>query len=77
VAPPLEPISAIGSGDALLAGFIAARMSAKSHEEAVRAAVATGAASVLEVGAGRFDVREVSRLISLVNVRKLEPVASE
>jgi len=77
VAPHLEPISAIGSGDALLAGFIAARMSAKSHEEAVRAAVATGAASVLEVGAGRFDVREVSRLISLVNVRKLEPVASE
>ena len=33
-----------------------------------RAGVATGAASVLEAGAGRFDVREVNRLTSLVDV---------
>ncbi len=77
VAPHLEPISAVGSGDVLLAGFIAARVSGKSFEDAARAAVATGAASVLEAGAGRFDVREVSRLTSLVSVRKLEPVAAD
>ncbi len=77
VAPHLEPISAVGSGDALLAGFIAARLSGKTYEEAVSAAVATGAASVLEAGAGRFDTREVNRLMSLVLVRQLEPVASE
>lgn len=76
-APRLEPISTVGSGDALLAGFLAARMSGKSFDEAVRAAVATGAASVLEVGAGRFDVREVSRLAALVTVGQLEPAASE
>jgi 1-phosphofructokinase/tagatose 6-phosphate kinase len=77
VAPHLEPISAIGSGDALLAGFLAARVSGKPYEDAVRAAVATGAASILEAGAGRFDVREANRLTSLVTVHKLEPVGSE
>jgi 1-phosphofructokinase/tagatose 6-phosphate kinase len=73
----LEPISKVGSGDALLAGFIAARVSGKGLEDAVRAGVATGAASVLEAGAGRFDVREASRLTSLVEVRHQEPVAGE
>jgi 1-phosphofructokinase/tagatose 6-phosphate kinase len=75
IAPPLEPVSKIGSGDVLLAGFLAARMSGKGVEDALRAAVATGAASVLEAGAGRFDAREVSRLSGLVEVRQLEPVA--
>jgi 1-phosphofructokinase/tagatose 6-phosphate kinase len=75
--PVLEPVSAIGSGDVLLAGFLAARLEGKPLDEAVRAAVATGAASVLEAGAGRFDVKEVSRLASLVEVRRLESVASE
>ena len=68
-APHLEPISQVGSGDALIAGLIAARVSGKPYEEAVRSGVATGAASVLEAGAGRFDVREVGRLASLVAVR--------
>ena len=35
----LEPISKVGSGDALLAGFLAARVAGKGVEEAVRAAV--------------------------------------
>ena len=76
LAPRLEPISKIGSGDVLLAGFLAALM-AGAPDEALRAAVATGAASVLEAGAGRFDVREVNRLSSLVQVRELEPVAGD
>jgi 1-phosphofructokinase/tagatose 6-phosphate kinase len=75
--PHLEPISEVGSGDALIAGFIAARLAGKPYNEAVRAAVATGAASVLEAGAGRFDVREVNRLTSVIAVRQLEPVAGE
>ena len=43
-------------------------MAGRAPDEALRAAVATGAASVLRVGAGRFDVREVHRLSSLVQV---------
>jgi 1-phosphofructokinase/tagatose 6-phosphate kinase len=76
-APRLEPIAKVGSGDALLAGFLAARTSGKSIEDAVRAGVATGAASVLEAGAGRFDVREANRLTALVDVKRLEPVTGD
>ncbi len=62
VAPRLDPVSTVGSGDALLGAFLAARHVGRSHEEALRAAVATGAASTLEVGAGRFDPRMAGRL---------------
>ena len=74
--PELEPVSRIGAGDTLLAGFLAARAAGRSFEDAVRSAVATGAASVLEPGPGRFDPREASRLTPLVTVEHLEPVAS-
>jgi 1-phosphofructokinase/tagatose 6-phosphate kinase len=75
-APNVEPVSAVGSGDVLLAAFLAARLAEKPLEEALRAAVAAGAASTLEVGAGRFEPREASKLQSSVDVRELEPVAS-
>ena len=74
-APQVEPVSAVGSGDVLLAAFLAARIEEKPLEDSLRAAVAAGAASTLEVGAGRFDPKEASRLQSSVDVRELEPVA--
>jgi 1-phosphofructokinase family hexose kinase len=74
-APNVEPVSAVGSGDVLLAAFLAARLAEKPLEEALRAAVAAGAASTLEVGAGRFEPREASKLQGSVDVRELEPVA--
>jgi 1-phosphofructokinase family hexose kinase len=74
-APELEPVSKVGSGDTLLAGFLAARVSRRSLEEALRAGVAAGATSVLEAGAGKFDAREVGRVAQLVRMRHLEPVA--
>ena len=76
VAPLVETLSSVGSGDVLLAGFLAARHAGKPIDEALRAAVAAGAASTLEVGAGRFDPREVSRLLGGVEVAELEPVVS-
>src|SRR5512132_2908803 len=75
-APELDAVSRIGAGDTLLAGFLAARVSGKSFEDAVRTAVAAGAASVLETGPGRFDPREASRLTPLVTIEHLERVAS-
>jgi 1-phosphofructokinase family hexose kinase len=75
-APALEPVSTIGAGDSLLAGFLAARAAGRSFEDAVRTAVATGAASVLEPGPGRFDPREASRLTPLVTIDHLEAVTS-
>ena len=76
VAPLVDPVSAVGSGDVLLAAFVAARLDGRSDEEALRAAVAAGAASTLELGAGRFEPREAGRLIGSVEVAQLEPVGN-
>jgi 1-phosphofructokinase/tagatose 6-phosphate kinase len=76
-APRVEPVSVVGAGDTLLAGFLAARIGGKAFDEAVRAAAAAGAASVLEAGAGRFDPREAGRLASLVQLDHVEGVAHE
>jgi fructose-1-phosphate kinase PfkB-like protein len=74
VAPRVDPVSTVGSGDVLLAAFIAARHAGRPHEEALRAAVAAGAASTLEVGAGRFDPRQAGRLQAGVDLSELQPV---
>jgi 1-phosphofructokinase family hexose kinase len=71
VAPRVDPISAVGSGDVLLAGFVAARLEGRSDEEALRSAVAAGAASTLQLGAGRFSLRESGRLVAGVEVAEL------
>ncbi len=76
VAPVLEAVSAVGAGDALLAQYLAAMLEGQPAEDALRLAVAAGSASVLEVGAGRFEPREAARLLSAVRLDELEPVAS-
>jgi fructose-1-phosphate kinase PfkB-like protein len=77
VAPKVEPLSTVGSGDVLLAGYLAARHGGRPAEESLRAAVAAGAASTLEVGAGRFDPRHAGRLQAGVELSELEPVPSQ
>jgi 1-phosphofructokinase/tagatose 6-phosphate kinase len=74
VAPHLDPVSTVGAGDVLLAAFLAARHARRSVAESLRAAVAAGAASTLEVGAGRFDPRQAGRLQAGVEVSELAPV---
>jgi 1-phosphofructokinase family hexose kinase len=76
-APELEAVSNVGAGDTLLAGLIAARSAGRTYEEAVRSAVAAGAASVLEAGPGRFDVREAGRLTTHVTIEHLESVGQD
>ena len=71
----LEPVSVVGAGDALLAQWVAARLAGASASDALRAAVATGSAAVLEVGAGRFDPTEAKRLAAAVEVHELHPVS--
>jgi len=46
-------------------------------DEALRTAVATGAASVLEPGPGRFDPKAVGNVAGLVLVEPLSPVAQD
>ena len=61
--------------DALLAQWLAARSDGAGAEDSLRLAVAAGAASVLEVGAGRFDPAEAKRLTAAVEVHELQAVA--
>ena len=74
LAPRLEAVSTVGSGDVLLAQWITARMGEQSAEDALRLAVAAGAASTLLVGAGRFDPRAASQLAADVELHELQPV---
>jgi 1-phosphofructokinase family hexose kinase len=69
---PLEPVSAIGSGDAFLAGFVAARYADGDVDACLRFAVACGAESTQHFGAGVLEPREVERLAPEVRVEELE-----
>jgi len=75
-APRLEPVSRVGAGDTMLAGFVAAWEAGRGHEQMLREAVAAGAASVLMLGAGHFDPREAHRLQAGVTVTELTEVAA-
>ncbi len=61
-----EPRSRIGSGDAFLAGYIAARYAERPVLESLRFGVACGAESTQHFGAGMLDPARVDRLLGEV-----------
>jgi fructose-1-phosphate kinase PfkB-like protein len=69
---PLETYSAVGSGDAFLAGYVAARYSGRPPAECLRFGVACGAESTQHIGAGVLDPREAERLESEIAVEAVE-----
>ncbi|MBO9531951.1 MAG: 1-phosphofructokinase family hexose kinase [Solirubrobacteraceae bacterium] len=71
--PHREALAPIGSGDAFLAGFLAARYQGRSDADALRYAVACGADSTQRLGAGVVDPDEVARLSDMVELMQLEP----
>jgi len=73
----LEPVSAVGSGDAFLAGYVAARYGGGPPEDCLRFGVACGAESTQHFGAGVLDPREVERLVPEVRVETLDASAAE
>jgi 1-phosphofructokinase/tagatose 6-phosphate kinase len=75
-APHVEPVSRVGSGDVLLAQFLAAIVEERSPDDAIRLAVAAGASSVRELGAGRFDVQLAASLADALEVAELQPARS-
>jgi 1-phosphofructokinase family hexose kinase len=75
-APHVEPVSGVGSGDVLLAQFLAAIVEERSPDHALRLAVAAGATSVREVGAGRFNASLAATLASDIELAELHPVRS-
>jgi 1-phosphofructokinase family hexose kinase len=68
----LEPVAAVGSGDALLAGYVAARYDGASPTDCLAFAVACGAESTQHFGAGTIDPEQVARILADVEVRELE-----
>jgi 1-phosphofructokinase/tagatose 6-phosphate kinase len=72
----VEPVSTAGSGDVLLARFLAALVEERSPDFAVRLAVAAGSAAVLELGAGRFDPQLAASLTADVELAELQPAPS-
>lgn len=68
----LEPVSTVGSGDAFLAGYVAARYDGRSAGECLAYGVACGAESTQHFGAGMVDRNQVERLLGEVHVQDLE-----
>ena len=69
---PLDPVSTVGSGDAFVAGYAAARYDGRSPEDCLAYGVACGAESTQHFGAGTVDRNQVERLLGEVSVHDLE-----
>jgi sugar/nucleoside kinase (ribokinase family) len=67
-----EPIAKRGSGDAFLAGYVAARYEGRSPDQCLRFGVACGAESTGRLGAGLIDPKEARRLMGEVEVGAVE-----
>jgi 1-phosphofructokinase family hexose kinase len=67
-----ESIAKRGSGDAFLAGYIAARYEGRSPDQCLRFGVACGAESTARLGAGLIDPREARRLMGDVELSTIE-----
>lgn len=69
---PRDPVAAVGSGDAFLAGYVAARYGKQEPSECLRFGVACGTDSTQQLGAGVIDPKGVERLLGEVTVEPLE-----
>jgi 1-phosphofructokinase family hexose kinase len=67
-----EARSSIGSGDAFLAGYVAARYAGRSAVDCLRFGVACGAESTQHFGAGIIDPQRVDKLLPEVEAERLE-----
>jgi 1-phosphofructokinase family hexose kinase len=72
---PREPIAKRGSGDAFLAGYLAARYEGRPPDQCIRFGVACGAESTGRFGAGVLDPREARRLMGDVEIALVEQPA--
>jgi 1-phosphofructokinase family hexose kinase len=71
-APSLEPVAAVGSGDAFLAGYVAAMYEGAPPDRCLAFGVACGAESIKHFGAGRIEPDGVEGILAQVEVRELE-----
>jgi 1-phosphofructokinase family hexose kinase len=67
-----EPVARSGSGDAFLAGYVAARYEGRTPDQCLRFGVACGAESTTRLGAGMIDPREARRLMGDVELAVID-----
>src|SRR6202011_2602404 len=70
--PLQDSVATVGSGDACLAGYIAAHYRGETPAECLRFGVACGAESTGRLGAGLIDVHELDRLLADVAASEVE-----
>jgi 1-phosphofructokinase len=69
--PHMNVISAVGSGDATLAGFAYSAVHGISGEEALRLATACGAANCVAAAPGRIELATVRALMPRIEIQRL------
>ena len=68
----VEPRATVGSGDAFLAGYVAARYNERPTAECLAYGVSCGAESTQHLGAGLVDPARVERLLGEIEVERPE-----
>jgi 1-phosphofructokinase family hexose kinase len=71
VPPRMNIISAVGAGDATLAGFAYAAMQGIAGEEALRLAAACGAANCVASAPGRIELATVRALLPQIKIQQI------
>jgi tagatose 6-phosphate kinase len=69
-APCIRPVSAVGSGDAFLAGLLTGLRTGLPFSDCMRLATAAGSANALQLGAGRLRLADVDTLREQVLVKE-------
>lgn len=70
--PPLRPVSSVGAGDALLAGWIAAQHEGRDWERSIRLAMAFAAGKLGRLGPHLPETGIVDRLAGEVSLTRLQ-----
>jgi 1-phosphofructokinase family hexose kinase len=74
--PALQALSTVGSGDAFFAGLVVALARGLGEPEALRQAVAAGAANTLMVGGGRLELEDFNTILCQTTLARIEESAS-
>jgi len=69
--PKIEVVSPVGSGDSLVAGFLAKFRNGSDFPEALRHGLALGCSNATNFGAGLFDLEEVNSLSQQIDLDEL------
>ena len=70
--PQVQAVSTVGAGDSVVAALAVAYQRGEGDEEAVRLAMATGAATVMRPGTEPARIEDVERLLPQTTVRRLD-----